>query len=158
MHTPQTSELEAELDRNRACEAIEHITIRAPRCALKDIVRELHQDPAAMPGYFQYLEKQFESFQVEEDIKAMVLQAHLNPRAHLTLSRLGLGELSNYQELKKVLLREFKVSPILLRERFVSRRRQPGETYSQVESDLHTPLSYYGESRNINKEFHRLMS
>ena len=53
---------------------------------------------------------------------------------------------------------EFQVSPILLRERFFSRKKKSGETFSQLASELHTDLSYYIKSRNIDKDFHQLVS
>ena len=104
------------------------------------------------------LEEDKENGQVEDDIKAKVLQTHLNNKARTIVSRLNLTQLDDYQEMKLVLLQEFQVSPALLRGRFINRKRQPGETYSQVASDLHISLSYYVKSRNIGEDFHKLMS
>ena len=122
--------------------------------ALKGIIGEFSLDPAAIPGYFQYLENQFDSYQVDDDVKSKILQAHLNDRARTIMSRLTTTQLDNYDELKQMLLQEFQVSPILLRERFFSRKKKSGETFSQLASELHTDLSYYIKSRNIDEDFH----
>ena len=46
--------------------------------ALKGLVGEFPDDPAAVPGYFEYLENQFTSFEVDEVVKPKILQANLN--------------------------------------------------------------------------------
>ena len=153
--------LELELNRSEARDTLESsLTTRTSRClnALQNIIGEFPRDPAAMPGYFHYLENQFESYQVKDDIKAKVLQAHLNGKARTIVSRLNLTQLDDYQEIKRVLLKDFRSVLFLWRERFLNRKRQPGESCSQVASDLHTSLSYYLRSRNIEEDYHKLMS
>ena len=161
--TRRLAEAKLELERERIQDhnSLEvSLAVRTSRFqnAMKGIMAEFPSDPAAIPGYFQYLENQFASYQVDDDVKPKILQAHLNNRARSILSRLTVVQLGDYEELKQILLQEFRVTPSLLRERFYAVKRRPGETYSQVASELHTALSYYIKSRNIDENFHQLVS
>ena len=161
--TRRLAEAKLELERERIQDhnSLEvSLSVRTSRFqnAMKGIMAEFPSDPAAIPGYFQYLENQFASYQVDDDVKPKILQAHLNNRARSVLSRLTIAQLGDYEELKQILLQEFRVTPSLLRERFYAVKRRPGETYSQVASELHTALSYYIKSRNIDEDFHQLVS
>ena len=161
--TRRLAEAKLELERERIQDhnSLEvSLSVRTSRFlnAMKGIMAEFPSDPAAIPGYFQYLENQFTSYQVDDDVKPKILQAHLNNRARSILSRLTVVQLGDYEELKQILLQEFRVTPSLLRERFYAVKRRPGETYSQVASELHTALSYYIKSRNIDENFHQLVS
>ena len=88
--------------------------------AMKNVFWKFPNDPAEIPGYFEHIENLFSLYEVDDDVKSKLLQAHLNDRAKTLTVRLSRDQLDNYDALKDFLLNEFKISPIQLRERFFS--------------------------------------
>ena len=136
------------------------LTVRTNRFkdALNGLVGEFPDDPAAVPGYFEYLENQFLSFEVDDDVKPKILQANLSAKARSLMGRMTLKQLNDYELLKEALLREFRISPVLLRERFLSLDKRCDQTYSSLASELHVALTYYIKSRGIDNDFDQLVS
>ena len=91
--------------------------------ALKGLVGEFPTDPAAVPGYFEYLENQFISYEVDEVVKPKILQASLGANARSLMGRMTLKQLNDYKLLKEALLHEFRISPVFLMDRFLSLER-----------------------------------
>ena len=85
--------------------------------AMKNVFWKFPNDPAEIPGYFEHIENLFSLYEVDDDVKSKLLQAHLNDRAKTLTVRLSRDQLDNYDALKDFLLNEFKISPIQLRER-----------------------------------------
>src|SRR6218665_2994574 len=126
--------------------------------ALKGMFGKFPNDPALLPCFFDLIEKQFEAVRVDNDVKASLLLASLRDRAKALTSRLTETQLRDYTALKQFLLKEFRISPIQLRERFVSTRKAPDETYAALASRLRNTLMYYLRSRNIRDSFEDLVS
>src|SRR6218665_1982776 len=126
--------------------------------ALKGMFGKFPNDPALLPCFFDLIEKQFEAVGVDNDVKASLLLASLSDRAKALTSRLTETQLRDYTALNKFLLKEFRISPIQLRERFVSTRKAPDETYAALASRLRNTLMYYLRSRNIRDSFEDLVS
>ena len=57
--------------------------------AMKNIFWKLPQDPAEMPGYFDHVENLFALYEVDEDVKSKLLQAHLSDKAKALTARLS---------------------------------------------------------------------
>ena len=93
--------------------------------AMKNVFWKFPNDPAEIPGYFEHVENLFSLYEVDNDVKSKLLQAHLNDRAKTLTTRLSRDQLDDYDALKDFLLNEFKISPIQLRERFFSLRKKP---------------------------------
>ena len=76
-------ELEMTMQINESRNLDSTLTARTKRFtdALKGLVGEFPTDPAAVPGYFEYLENQFISYEVDEDVKPQILQASLGAKA-----------------------------------------------------------------------------
>ena len=74
------------------------------------------------------------------------------------MGRMTLKQLNDYELLKEALLREFRISPVLLRERFLSLEKRYDDTYSCLASELHVALTYYIKSRVIDDDFDELVS
>ena len=55
-------------------------------------------------------------------------------------------------------MHEFRISPVLLRERFLSLKKRYDDTYSRLASELHVALTYYIKSRGIDNNFDQLVS
>lgn len=71
-------------------------------------------------------------------------------------SRLTAQQMGDYDALKQFLLKEHRINPIQLRERFFSTRKASEETYASLASRLHTTLDFYIQSRHINKDYNAL--
>ena len=50
-------------------------------------------------------------------------------------------QLNDYELLKEALLHEFRISPVLLRERFLFLKKRYDETYSRLASELHCSVN-----------------
>jgi len=122
------------------------------------MVGKLPSDPAEIPAFFENLENMFESYEVPGDIKPKILLAHLSDRAKTLTARLTSKQLDDYEEVKKFLLKEFRISPVQLRDRFYSLRKATDETYTMLGSKLHNALLYYLKSRDITDDFNKLVS
>ena len=153
-------ELEVTMQINESRTLDSTLTARTKRFtdALKGLVGEFPTDPAAVPGYFEYLENQFISYEVDEDVKPKILQASLGAKARSLMGRMTLKQLNDYKLLKEALLHEFRISPVLLRERFLSLEKRYDDTYSRLASEQHVALKYYIKSRGIDNDFDRLVS
>ena len=121
--------------------------------AMKNIFWKLPQDPAEMPGYFDHVENLFALYEVDEDVKSKLLQAHLSDKAKALTARLSRQQLDDYDALKAFILNEFKISPIQLRERFFTLRKSNDETFTLLASKLRNALIYYLRSPPEGKEF-----
>ena len=58
--------------------------------------------------------------------------------------------MKEYEEIKRKLLREFKINPIKLRDDFFSMRKAKDETYTSFANKLHNSLLYYFQSREVD--------
>ena len=120
--------------------------------ALKHLIGKLSSDPAEIPAFFENLENIFLSYEVPDEVKPKILQAHLSDRAKSLTARLAREKLDSYKELKQFLLKEFRINPVQLRDRFYSLHNTADETYTMLAFKLHNALVYYPKSRNVGKD------
>ena len=125
---------------------------------MKNVFWKFPFDPAKIPGNFDHIENLFALYEVDDDVKSKLLQAHLNDKAKSLTVRLSREQLNSYEALKTFLLNEFKISPHQLRERFYTLRKLPDETYTLLASKLRNALIYYLRSRQITNSFDDLVS
>src|SRR5688572_12903220 len=97
-------------------------------------------------------------YEVDDDVKAKLLLGNVNERAKQLTTRLTRKQLDDYEGLKGFLLREFKISSIQLKERFYTMRKLTDETYTILASRLHNTMTYYLRSRQVKKDFDKLVS
>ena len=67
-------------------------------------------------------------------------------------------QLDDYDSLKQFLLKEFKISPLKLRDRFYALTKQADETYTLLASKLKTTWMYYLQSRGGVGNLEKLIS
>jgi len=60
----------------------------------------------------------FDIYEVPADLRSKLLIAHLSERAKSLIGRLDVGSLDNYDEMKKFLLGEFKLTAMEYKARF----------------------------------------
>src|SRR5688572_7656627 len=115
--------------------------------SLRGLLPKFPSDHAQIPGFFVHCERLFESCAVPADLRSRLLLTCLDTQARSLTARLTQEELDNYGSLKTFLLREFKVSAVSLRERFMNAKKAPDESYTTLASKLHNLLSYYLQDR-----------
>src|SRR5688572_22935573 len=115
--------------------------------SLRGLLPKFPSDHAQIPGFFVHCERLFESCDVPADLRSRLLLTCLDTQAKSLTARLTQEELDNYGSLKTFLLREFKVSAVSLRERFMNAKKAPDESYTTLASRLHNLLSYYLQDR-----------
>ena len=115
--------------------------------SLRGLLPRFPSDHAQIPGFFVHCERLFESCAVPDDLRSRLLLTCLDNQARALTARLTQDELDNYGRLKTFLLKEFKVSAVSLRERFMNAKRAPDESYTTLASRLHNLLSYYLQDR-----------
>src|ERR1043165_2843034 len=115
--------------------------------SLRGLLPRFPSDHAQIPGFFVHCERLFESCAVPDDLRSRLLLTCLDNQARALTARLTQDELDNYGSLKTFLLKEFKVSAVSLRERFMNAKKAADESYTTLASRLHNLLSYYLQDR-----------
>src|ERR1043165_6927495 len=115
--------------------------------SLRGLLPRFPSDHAQIPGFFVHCERLFNSCAVPDDLRSRLLLTCLDNQARALTARLTQDELDNYGSLKTFLLKEFKVSAVSLRERFMNAKKAADESYTTLASRLHNLLSYYLQDR-----------
>ena len=101
--------------------------------------------------WLRNVEKLFVDFKVSDNLKVHLLKPHLTDHARNVISRMAADKASQYDEVKRVLLHEFKLSSSALLDRFNSVSRQTNETFTLYGQRLKSTLAYYVESRKAER-------
>jgi hypothetical protein len=94
--------------------------------ALRGTMSRMPQDAVELVPYFRNVEQLFSDFKVEPELKAHLLKPHLSDQARVLIARMDPAKASNYDEIKKLLLREYKLSAAALLEKYNSLKRDAG--------------------------------
>lgn len=105
------------------------------------------QDAVELVPYLRHVEQLFTDFNVESELRAHLLKPHLSDQAPVLIARMDPVKASSYDEIKKLLLSEFKLSSAALLEKYNSLKRSIGETYTLYGNRIKSVLMYYVESR-----------
>ena len=73
----------------------------------------------------------------------------MNEKARKVITRLNATQRENYEEVKKQVLREFKMTPRAYRMQFMESTKKATESWMQYASRLETIVSYYMEGRSV---------
>ena len=116
---------------------------------LEKILPKMTTDGLEIPMYFKTVENYFHKFKVEDDLKIALLLPSMNEKARKVITRLNATQRENYEEVKKQVLREFKMTPQAYRMQFMESMKEATESWMQYASRLKTILSYYMEGRSV---------
>ena len=108
---------------------------------------KMPQDALELVPYFKGVEQLFKHFEVEKGLRAHLLKPHLTEAARALIARMDPVSAADYDQVKIMLLREFKLSPASLLEKFNAMSRANDETYTLYANRLKSVLAYYIESR-----------
>jgi hypothetical protein len=125
---------------------------------LKNVMPKFPNDVADTPIFFEGVEKLFASFAVPAELQSKLLLPYLNDKAKALLLRLDKTKQDDYDEVKKFLLREFKLTPVQFKNRFDHATRNSDETYVMFCARLKNYLTYYCHSRAIDGSFDNFFS
>ena len=84
------------------------------------------------------------------DTRSKLLIPHLSERAKSLIGRLEVKSLDNYDEMKRFLLGEFKLTAMEYKTRFEKASKRFDETHVLFASRLHNELRYYLSSRGFD--------
>ena len=116
---------------------------------LDKLLPKMGVDGMEMPIYFRNVENYFREFNVDEDLKIALLLPHLNEKATRVVIRLDDTQRANYEEVKRQILREFKLTPRVYRTRFNEANKGVIESWTQFASRLDIMFTYYTDSRKV---------
>jgi len=107
-------------------------------------------DVGKIPQYFENVEHLFGIYEVPADLRSKLLIPRLSERAKSLIGRLEAKSLDNYDEMKKFLLGEFKLTAMAYKMRFDKASKRFDETHVLFASRLHNELRYYLSSRGVD--------
>jgi len=149
-------ELEIQLARETANKSLVSKT-KVYADALKGTMTRMPVDVVHFITYFKDVERLFAEFEVPAELRAHLLRPYLNEKASILVSRMDPKKAGNFNEVKQMLLREFKLSPSVYLEKFNSDTRRPQETCLIYSARLAAILDAYLNSRKINKSYDKLI-
>jgi len=139
------------------------VRVRAPRWetlagrtkrfgdTLRHVLPTMPKDMGQIPQFFfENIEHLFDINEVPVDLRSKLLIPHLSERAKSLIGRLEVKSLDNYDEMKKFLLGEFKLTAMEYKTRFDKASKRSDETHVWFASRLHNELRCYLSSRGFD--------
>ncbi|GFU61590.1 integrase catalytic domain-containing protein [Trichonephila clavipes] len=100
--------------------------------------------------FFQSIEKAFKTKNVPEKLKPEILLNILEEKANDLMIYLRDEDLSDYNKLKAIVLKEFQPTPYECLNQFKKAQKLPSESYVQFASRLSANFNYYCQLREVN--------
>jgi len=100
-------------------------------------------ESAELPQFFETVEKLFVMYEVPGDIKVKLLIPLLTAQAKALVNRLTVDQMGQYDELKRFLLSEYRLTPSEYKARFDTAAKSADETFVLFAARLCNLLSYY---------------
>lgn len=123
--------------------------------SVKTLTIRIPSRPEGWGLFFTSLERSFITKNVPDKFKAEILLNLLGEKASNVISYISDNELSEYDKVKKIVLREFQPTPQSCLEQFRKTTRQANETHVQFASRLTTSFDYYLKLREVS-DFEKL--
>ena len=135
------------------------LTSTTKRCGetLKHVLPRMPSESAELPAYFDTVENVFAVYEVANNLKAKLILLLLSVRAKSVICHLTVAQMNDYDELKRFLLAQFKLTPREYKARFVIASKTADETYTLFKARLHNLLLYYIRSRQAEGDYERLV-
>ena len=86
--------------------------------ALRGIVTKMPNDAIELMSYFASIEQMFRDFKVEKSLQVHLIKPHLTEAARVMIARVEPTKASDFEQVKAMLMHEFKLSPAALLEKF----------------------------------------
>jgi len=129
----------------------ENIAARVKRYgdAIRSAITCQSNDALEVISFFRNAEALFKKLDVPADLRGVLIRPYLNERSKGLIARLDDTKIADYDEIKSLILKEYKLNPATYRERFNNLRKQENETYVMFVSRLRGLLDSYIESRKV---------
>ena len=148
-------ELQIMIDRDRVSKTLVSKT-KAYADALKGTMARMPIEVIHLLSYFKDVEQLFANFEVPGELRAQLLRPYLNEKAKILVSRMDPAKTSDYNAVKEMLFREFKLSPAVYLEKFNTDTRKQDETCLLYSARLVAILDAYLDSRNTNRSYDKI--
>ncbi|HSN23885.1 MAG TPA: hypothetical protein VLS45_06910, partial [Methylomicrobium sp.] len=125
---------------------------------LKNVMPKFPFDAAEIPTFFSGAEKLFSSFEVPKELRSKLLLPYLSDKAKSLMLRLTQSQQESYDEVKRFILAEMKLTPLQFKQRFERATKNKEETYTLYCSRLKNLLTYYCNGRDVKCDFDTLFS
>ncbi|KAH7981576.1 hypothetical protein HPB49_025595 [Dermacentor silvarum] len=116
---------------------------------LKAVLAPMPEADPTVPGWLKSVDTLFETLQIPEDIRGVILLPFLNEKMRAFVASESDGSVMPYPELKEKILKELKMTPNEYRRLFLSVKTEQGDSWHQVATKLETLFSYYLKSRDV---------
>ena len=114
-------------------------------------------DAAEIPVYFESIERLFEMNKIDEDLRVSLITPFLDDKSRRLMSNLALTDIDSFDHLKRAILRENRLTPIVYRSNFNRACKSKEESHVQFSTRLHCLLKHYVHSRDIGGSYDKLM-
>ncbi|XP_070390966.1 uncharacterized protein [Dermacentor albipictus] len=116
---------------------------------LKAVLAPMPEADPTVPAWFKSVDTLFETLQIPEDIRGVILLPFLNEKMKAFVASESDGSVMPYPELKEKILKELKMTPNEYRRLFLSVKKEQDDSWHQVATRLETLFSYYLKSRDV---------
>ena len=125
--------------------------------ALRNTIGRMPTKSLELVSWFISLDRLYVQLRVPNDLQAILLRPYLNERAKNLLTRFHASRSADSQSIKKYLLQEMQFTPNVYLNKFNSVVKESSETFHQFGNRLSSLFEYYVESRQINRDYDKLM-
>ena len=119
--------------------------------ALRGALGRMPTESTDLPAFFDNAERLFRNISAPHGFRAQLLMPYLTDKARALVGRMDPSKSSDYNEVKSLILREFKLTPWAYLKRYQTTAKTSDETYTMFVGRLHTLLQYYLNSRHVAK-------
>ena len=119
--------------------------------ALRNVLIRQSNDPVEVVAFFRNAEATFKEINVPQDLRGILIRPYLNDRSKALVARLDPERSVKYQEIKDLILKEYKLSPASYQEKFTTLTKDDSETFTMFSSRLQSLIDGYLESRHVTK-------
>ena len=115
--------------------------------ALRGTLPKMPTDCVELMTYFRGVEHLFCDFKVEPELRVHLSKPHMTETAKTLISRMDAVKARKYEDVKAMLLHEFKMSASALLDKFKNVTRGSDETFTLYANRLKSVLMYYAGAR-----------
>jgi len=115
--------------------------------ALRGIIPRQTNEPVEVVSFFRNVQRLFIDFKVPKDLQAAIVRPFLTERAKTLIAKLDPEKVSRYEEVRNAILKEYKISATMYRDKFNDITKSDAQTFIMMTSNLFALLDCYIEAR-----------
>ena len=114
------------------------------------------EEAADNVAYFRRVTDIFDNMDIPKDFRTDLIMPYLNAKSRNVIARLDPAVARDFDQLKQVILLEYRLSPTQYSQLFNNAIKQHSETFTMFANRLKAFLLQYLESRKIGEDFEKL--